>query len=45
MLSVCGCRLGMLSDDAVPHADTILAALTKHLEAKLSFGEWGDCWY
>ncbi|XP_043981576.1 alpha-aminoadipic semialdehyde synthase, mitochondrial [Gambusia affinis] len=31
--------LGMLSDDAVPHADTILAALTKHLEAKLSFAK------
>ncbi|XP_005799818.1 alpha-aminoadipic semialdehyde synthase, mitochondrial [Xiphophorus maculatus] len=31
--------LGMLSDDAVPHADTILAALAKHLEAKLSFAK------
>ncbi|KAM7397303.1 hypothetical protein PAMP_020287 [Pampus punctatissimus] len=28
---------GMLSDDSVPHADNILTALTKHLEAKLSF--------
>ncbi|CAN9498807.1 unnamed protein product [Ophioblennius macclurei] len=28
---------GMLSDDPVPHADSVLAALTKHLEAKLSF--------
>lgn len=28
---------GMLNDEAVPHADSILAALTKHLEAKLSF--------
>ncbi|CAK6980220.1 alpha-aminoadipic semialdehyde synthase%2C mitochondrial, partial [Scomber scombrus] len=28
---------GMLSDEAVPHADSVLAALTKHLEAKLSF--------
>lgn len=31
--------LGMLSDDAVPHADTILAALAKHLETKLSFAK------
>ncbi|XP_039989443.1 alpha-aminoadipic semialdehyde synthase, mitochondrial [Xiphias gladius] len=28
---------GMLGDDSVPHADSILAALAKHLEAKLSF--------
>uniref|UniRef100_A0A3B5B1N5 Aminoadipate-semialdehyde synthase n=1 Tax=Stegastes partitus TaxID=144197 RepID=A0A3B5B1N5_9TELE len=28
---------GMLSDESVPHADSVLAALTKHLEAKLSF--------
>uniref|UniRef100_A0A3P8TFR4 Alpha-aminoadipic semialdehyde synthase, mitochondrial n=1 Tax=Amphiprion percula TaxID=161767 RepID=A0A3P8TFR4_AMPPE len=28
---------GMLSDESVPHADSILAALAKHLEAKLSF--------
>lgn len=28
---------GMLGDEAVPHADSVLAALTKHLEAKLSF--------
>ncbi|XP_067446993.1 alpha-aminoadipic semialdehyde synthase, mitochondrial [Thunnus thynnus] len=28
---------GMLSDEAVPHADSILTALTKHLEVKLSF--------
>ncbi|XP_030622605.1 alpha-aminoadipic semialdehyde synthase, mitochondrial [Chanos chanos] len=28
---------GMLSDEAVPHADTILAALAKHLETKLSY--------
>ncbi|XP_036962004.1 alpha-aminoadipic semialdehyde synthase, mitochondrial [Acanthopagrus latus] len=28
---------GMLSDEPVPHADSVLAALTKHLEAKLSF--------
>uniref|UniRef100_A0A8C1JHI3 Aminoadipate-semialdehyde synthase n=1 Tax=Cyprinus carpio TaxID=7962 RepID=A0A8C1JHI3_CYPCA len=32
-------RLGMLSEEPVPHADTILAAVAKHLEAKLSFGE------
>lgn len=32
-------RLGMLSEEPVPHADTILAALAKHLEAKLSFGK------
>uniref|UniRef100_A0A3Q3EDK5 Aminoadipate-semialdehyde synthase n=1 Tax=Labrus bergylta TaxID=56723 RepID=A0A3Q3EDK5_9LABR len=30
---------GMLSDEFVPRADNILAALAKHLEAKLSFGE------
>uniref|UniRef100_A0A8C5HAP5 Alpha-aminoadipic semialdehyde synthase, mitochondrial n=1 Tax=Gouania willdenowi TaxID=441366 RepID=A0A8C5HAP5_GOUWI len=30
---------GMLSDEPVPHADSVLAALTKHLEAKLSFGK------
>ncbi|XP_053741901.1 alpha-aminoadipic semialdehyde synthase, mitochondrial [Synchiropus splendidus] len=29
----------MLSEEAVPHADSILAALTKHLEAKLSFNK------
>ncbi|XP_019737379.1 alpha-aminoadipic semialdehyde synthase, mitochondrial [Hippocampus comes] len=29
---------GMLSDDVVPHADSVLTALSKHLEAKLSFG-------
>uniref|UniRef100_A0A671V3K1 Aminoadipate-semialdehyde synthase n=1 Tax=Sparus aurata TaxID=8175 RepID=A0A671V3K1_SPAAU len=28
---------GMLSDEPVPHADSVLTALTKHLEAKLSF--------
>ncbi|KAM4553072.1 alpha-aminoadipic semialdehyde synthase, mitochondrial isoform 1-T3 [Fundulus diaphanus] len=31
--------LGMLCDDPVPHADTVLAALAKHLEAKLSFAK------
>uniref|UniRef100_A0AAQ5Y742 Saccharopine dehydrogenase (NAD(+), L-glutamate-forming) n=1 Tax=Amphiprion ocellaris TaxID=80972 RepID=A0AAQ5Y742_AMPOC len=30
-------QFGMLSDESVPHADSILAALAKHLEAKLSF--------
>ncbi|XP_066580132.1 alpha-aminoadipic semialdehyde synthase, mitochondrial [Amia ocellicauda] len=29
----------MLSDEPVPQAETILDALTKHLEAKLSFGK------
>ncbi|XP_026094901.1 alpha-aminoadipic semialdehyde synthase, mitochondrial [Carassius auratus] len=29
--------LGMLSEEPVPHAETILAAVAKHLEAKLSF--------
>lgn len=29
----------MLSDESVPQADSVLAALTKHLEAKLSFSE------
>ncbi|MED6279346.1 hypothetical protein CHARACLAT_033494 [Characodon lateralis] len=38
-LLFCFCRLGMLSDDTVPHADTILAALAKHLETKLSFAQ------
>ncbi|KAM6973645.1 alpha-aminoadipic semialdehyde synthase, mitochondrial [Aplochiton taeniatus] len=30
---------GMLSEEQVPHADTVLAALAKHLEARLSFGK------
>uniref|UniRef100_A0A8C7UP61 Aminoadipate-semialdehyde synthase n=1 Tax=Oncorhynchus mykiss TaxID=8022 RepID=A0A8C7UP61_ONCMY len=30
---------GMLSKEAVPHAETVLASLAKHLEARLSFGE------
>uniref|UniRef100_A0A665TPW0 Aminoadipate-semialdehyde synthase n=1 Tax=Echeneis naucrates TaxID=173247 RepID=A0A665TPW0_ECHNA len=30
-------RFGMLSDESVPQAESILAALAKHLEAKLSF--------
>ncbi|XP_070686971.1 alpha-aminoadipic semialdehyde synthase, mitochondrial [Pempheris klunzingeri] len=30
---------GMLSEEAVPHADSVLGALAKHLEAKLSFDE------
>uniref|UniRef100_A0A3Q1JFP4 Alpha-aminoadipic semialdehyde synthase, mitochondrial n=1 Tax=Anabas testudineus TaxID=64144 RepID=A0A3Q1JFP4_ANATE len=30
---------GMLSDESVPPADSVLAALTKHLEDKLSFGK------
>lgn len=29
--------LGMLGDDSVPRADSVLGALAKHLEAKLSF--------
>ncbi|XP_076028110.1 alpha-aminoadipic semialdehyde synthase, mitochondrial [Genypterus blacodes] len=29
--------LGMLSDEPVPQADSVLAALAKHLEAKLTF--------
>uniref|UniRef100_A0A672H4U3 Uncharacterized protein n=1 Tax=Salarias fasciatus TaxID=181472 RepID=A0A672H4U3_SALFA len=32
-------RFGMLSDEPVPHADSVLTALTRHLEDKLSFGE------
>uniref|UniRef100_A0A8C2CR46 Alpha-aminoadipic semialdehyde synthase, mitochondrial n=1 Tax=Cyprinus carpio TaxID=7962 RepID=A0A8C2CR46_CYPCA len=31
--------LGMLSEEPVPHAETILAAVAKHLEAKLSFAK------
>ncbi|XP_054632290.1 alpha-aminoadipic semialdehyde synthase, mitochondrial isoform X2 [Dunckerocampus dactyliophorus] len=30
---------GMLSDEPVPHADSVLMALSKHLEAKLSFND------
>uniref|UniRef100_A0A4W4GWB6 Alpha-aminoadipic semialdehyde synthase, mitochondrial n=1 Tax=Electrophorus electricus TaxID=8005 RepID=A0A4W4GWB6_ELEEL len=30
---------GMLSEEPMPHADTILAALAKHMETKLSFGK------
>nr|XP_057943484.1 alpha-aminoadipic semialdehyde synthase, mitochondrial [Doryrhamphus excisus] len=30
---------GMLSDEPVPHADSVLMALSKHLEAKLSFSD------
>uniref|UniRef100_A0A665TR00 Alpha-aminoadipic semialdehyde synthase, mitochondrial n=1 Tax=Echeneis naucrates TaxID=173247 RepID=A0A665TR00_ECHNA len=33
----CAFRFGMLSDESVPQAESILAALAKHLEAKLSF--------
>lgn len=36
---VCVFRLGMLSDEPAPHASSLLAALTKHLEVKLAFGE------
>lgn len=32
-------RFGMLSEEPVPHADNILEALAKHLEAKLSYGK------
>lgn len=32
-------RFGMLGDESVPPADSILASLAKHLEAKLSYGE------
>lgn len=31
----------MLSDEAVPRADSVLAALAKHLEVKLAFGVTG----
>lgn len=31
-------RLGMLGEEAVPRADSVLAALAKHLEVKLAFG-------
>uniref|UniRef100_A0A7N8XBG7 Aminoadipate-semialdehyde synthase n=1 Tax=Mastacembelus armatus TaxID=205130 RepID=A0A7N8XBG7_9TELE len=36
---VCVFRFGMLSDEPVPPAESVLAALTKHLEVKLAFGE------
>ncbi|XP_037109733.1 alpha-aminoadipic semialdehyde synthase, mitochondrial [Syngnathus acus] len=29
---------GMLNDDVAPHADSLLTALSKHLEARLSYG-------
>lgn len=32
-------RLGMLTEEPVPHADTMLEALAKHLEVKLSYGK------
>lgn len=32
-------RFEMLSEEPVPHANTILEAFTKHLEAKLAFGK------
>lgn len=32
-------QLGILSDEPVPHADSVLAALAKHLENKLSFSK------
>lgn len=31
----------MLSEEAVPRADSVLAALAKHLEVKLAFGATG----
>ncbi|TRY55438.1 hypothetical protein DNTS_003809 [Danionella cerebrum] len=31
--------LGMLSEEPVPHAESVLAAVAKHLEAKLSFAK------
>lgn len=31
-------RLGLLSEEAVPRADSVLAALAKHLEVRLAFG-------
>lgn len=31
----------MLSDEALPRADSVLATLTKHLEVKLTFGATG----
>lgn len=39
---LCPRRLGMLSEEAVPRADNVLMALTKHLEVKLAFGETGS---
>uniref|UniRef100_A0A672H544 Uncharacterized protein n=1 Tax=Salarias fasciatus TaxID=181472 RepID=A0A672H544_SALFA len=35
--AVGGAPFGMLSDEPVPHADSVLTALTRHLEDKLSF--------
>lgn len=44
LLVLCPFRLGMLGDEAVPHADSLLDALTKHLEVKLAFGETPSHW-
>lgn len=41
LLSLAPRRLGMLGDEAVPRADSVLAALAKHLEVKLAFGATG----
>uniref|UniRef100_A0A8C6SU92 Alpha-aminoadipic semialdehyde synthase, mitochondrial n=1 Tax=Neogobius melanostomus TaxID=47308 RepID=A0A8C6SU92_9GOBI len=33
---------GMLSEEVVPHAETVLEALAKHLEVKLPYGKTGE---
>uniref|UniRef100_A0A8C6SN50 Aminoadipate-semialdehyde synthase n=1 Tax=Neogobius melanostomus TaxID=47308 RepID=A0A8C6SN50_9GOBI len=35
-------RFGMLSEEVVPHAETVLEALAKHLEVKLPYGKTGE---
>lgn len=41
LVSLAHRRLRMLGDEAVPCADSVLAALAKHLEVKLAFGATG----
>jgi len=37
---VSSARLGLLGDEPVPAADSIVGALAKHMEMKLPFGMW-----
>lgn len=41
-VSLAPLRLGMLSEEAVPRANSVLEALAKHLEVKLAFGATGS---
>lgn len=42
VVSLAPLRLGMLSEEAVPRANSVLEALAKHLEVKLAFGATGS---